>query len=322
LNEEYKDFNKGQKLCSASSVIQALKEEGTIEKRHPKNQTDDNKDKVALGDQIIVEEPESGSLQIGRTEPVNGPLTEDNVLLGVPANHTSPDGNEHRARSLRSDADSTASTRATTRANFGSKPSKQPWTVPTMKPKVELQDFEDPISDAFWKNIWVASAVHNTEIYRKVFHAVPDDLVTTWKQYREFVAYHERLKKPTRDSTSVDPIFGMPSESSHEGATHESHLADPHDMHSELSKGDRENGLESPLPDSSSATAQNEEAHSRRRSKGSQPFEKWEREEMEKLLLQLNGQLVIYPHRFLEGEDFANNFLFNADRFLPLPIYN
>lgn len=78
---------------------------------------------------------------------------------------------------------------------------------------------------------------------------------------------------------------------------------------------------------------------------------------MEKLLGQLNGQLgdcdflsdlsvtladfylVVYPHRFLEGEDIANNFLFNADRFvsikrstnrfimcnsrlLPLPIYD
>ena len=193
LNEEHKDFNK----------------------RHPKNQTDDNKNEVTSGDQIFVEESESGSLQ--RTEPVNVPRTEDHVLLGVPANHKSPDGNEDRARSLRSDVDGTASTRATTRANFGSKPGRQPWTVPTMKPKVELQDFEDPISDHFWKNIWVASAVHNvsvfswsssihvtccadhplqTEIYRKVFHAVPDDLVATWKQYREFVAYHERLNKP------------------------------------------------------------------------------------------------------------------------------
>jgi hypothetical protein len=35
-----------------------------------------------------------------------------------------------------------------------------------------------------------------TEIYRKVFHAVPDDLVSTWKQYKEFILHHERLNKP------------------------------------------------------------------------------------------------------------------------------
>lgn len=69
-----------------------------------------------------------------------------------------------------------------------------------------------------------------------------------------------------------------------------------------------------------------------------EPFEAWEREEMEKLLGELRGHLgerfptsdhrpaklqsVIYPTRFLEGEDIANNFLFNADRLMPLQIYN
>lgn len=70
-----------------------------------------------------------------------------------------------------------------------------------------------------------------------------------------------------------------------------------------------------------------------------EPFEAWEREEMEKLLGELRGHLgeqaweavcnipltlnvVVYPTRFLEGEDIANNFLFNADRLLPLQIYN
>lgn len=38
--------------------------------------------------------------------------------------------------------------------------------------------------------------LRQTEIYRKVFHAIPDDLVTTWKQYKEFIVHHERLNKP------------------------------------------------------------------------------------------------------------------------------
>lgn len=52
----------------------------------------------------------------------------------------------------------------------------------------------------------------------------------------------------------------------------------------------------------------------RQPSKGDEPFEKWERDEMEKLLSELRGHLVLYPTRFLEGEDVSNNFLFNADR--------
>ena len=57
-------------------------------------------------------------------------------------------------------------------------------------------------------------------------------------------------------------------------------------------------------------------------SRADRPFEKWERDEMEKLLVELRGHLVLYPTRFLEGEDAANNFLFNADRLLPMPIYD
>lgn len=39
-----------------------------------------------------------------------------------------------------------------------------------------------------------------TEIYRKVFHAVPDDSISTWKQYKDFVAFHDRLAKPVSRS--------------------------------------------------------------------------------------------------------------------------
>lgn len=38
-----------------------------------------------------------------------------------------------------------------------------------------------------------------TEIFRRVFRAVPDDLVATWKNYKDFVAYHERMVKPVRE---------------------------------------------------------------------------------------------------------------------------
>lgn len=92
-------------------------------------------------------------------------------------------------------------------------------TAPTQKPKFDADSFEDPLCDEFWGDIWVASAVHNvgvyrfvsinpltnwhmplqTEIFRRVFRVVPDDLVTTWKHYKDFVAYHERVLKPVRE---------------------------------------------------------------------------------------------------------------------------
>lgn len=104
----------------------------------------------------------------------------------------------------------------------------------------------------------------------------------------------------TRDSPSVEPIYQNTSESGEERAAHESQppAERPHNMNSELSKEGGENALagDSFLQDLSIGTTQKEELHNHRRrsSKYSEPFEKWEREEMEELLSQLNGQLGMY----------------------------
>lgn len=212
--------------------------------------------------------------------------------------------------------------RSTLRKNLGSKLGQNnKWTVPTPRPHVDANGFEDPVSDAFWKDVWVACAVHNTEIYRKVFHAVPDDLVTTWKQYKEFVLHHERLNKPAADSTTLEPVGRVPSETgdntipSNDVPAPAEHAAEHSDGHVHLN--------EEPDLNSSAGVADKEPARARSRStRSTEPFTKAERDEMEKLLGELCGHLVIYPNRFLEGEDVANNFLFNADRLLPLPIYD
>jgi phospholipase D1/2 len=99
--------------------------------------------------------------------------------------------------------------------------------------------------------------------------------------------------RQTRDSSSAEPVSQNQSESGEERAAQESQLAEPHNTNSELSKESGENALaDSSLHDLSTGTTQNEELQSHRRpSKNSEPFEKWEREEMEELLSQLNGQL-------------------------------
>lgn len=44
---------------------------------------------------------------------------------------------------------------------------------------------EDPMSGEFWR-LWEETAHTNTEVFSKVFHNVPNDLVRTWDQYEEF----------------------------------------------------------------------------------------------------------------------------------------
>ncbi|KAL7358887.1 phospholipase D Active site domain-containing protein [Histoplasma ohiense] len=55
----------------------------------------------------------------------------------------------------------------------------------------ENQIVIDPLSDTF-QSLWNSRAKQNTEVYRKVFHAVPDDKIRNWNDYKEFFEYSFR----------------------------------------------------------------------------------------------------------------------------------
>ncbi|KAI8372985.1 uncharacterized protein BYT42DRAFT_54309 [Radiomyces spectabilis] len=45
----------------------------------------------------------------------------------------------------------------------------------------------DPLSDQCYYNVWRKTAETNTQIYRELFHCVPDDTVHTFEQHRQFL---------------------------------------------------------------------------------------------------------------------------------------
>lgn len=47
----------------------------------------------------------------------------------------------------------------------------------------------DPLSDSLWST-WCDQASTNTEIYRRLFRADPDDHIRTWKEYDDFAPRH------------------------------------------------------------------------------------------------------------------------------------
>ncbi|XP_006462684.1 hypothetical protein AGABI2DRAFT_186563 [Agaricus bisporus var. bisporus H97] len=253
----------------------------------------------------------------GETTPTSRGTYEDSIDCELSDNPKLEDHDPSTSTTANEEHESVA-TRSTIRKRRPSKLTTK-WNVSIKRPQVGPDDFEDPISDGFWKDMWVTSAAYNTEIYRKVFHAIPDDTVTTWKQYKEFVMHHERLARPCPESG--EPTARMPSETredflpnvSNGMATTNTPIKDG------ISEGSHENGgTKQPLRQTSSPD--DEPVH--KATGRCDHFERWEREEMARLLGELNGHLVVYPTKFLEGEDSANNFLFNADRLLPLPIYD
>ncbi|KAG0704279.1 phospholipase D [Suillus ampliporus] len=266
--------------------------------------------------------------QLGENSGPAEKRTGDGEAYGAPAlalRNPQTDDEPPHAESGINDADelekTAPETRTLLRKHLASKVGNKTWAVPTPAPHVDPEGFEDPISDAFWKNVWSACAVHNTEIYRKVFHAIPDDLITTWKQYKEFVVYHERFSKPVKGSHSPEPVSQVPSETSvyEDGPYQKGGLADAAEESREtFHTNDRSDSLHS----RGSHPPLDKDTHSRKPVNGVEPFTKQERDEMEELLKDVRGHLVVFPTRFLEGEDIAGNFVFNADRMLPLPIYD
>ncbi|GBE83213.1 Phospholipase D1 [Sparassis crispa] len=324
LREEPQMFSRdgGRVLGFPSAIVPTVEEKIEVGSSQSQFQ---NGDGHQLTDRGHQDYPPEARLQNGE-------------LYGAPAApDTQRDTEQQQAQEVKGDADEeeqkALGARATLRRHQAARLGSKPWSLPTSAPRVDPHGFEDPICDTFWKNVWLACAVHNTEIYRKVFHAVPDDLVTTWKLYKEFVIHHERLNKPVKEHHTAEPLARLPSETADEEMLGQPHTVE-NTVHAEdaVSNRVRKEGCDqtdhhlssSPHPPTPPPPvgAAEKEARERKTTKGTEPFDQTDQEEMEQLLGELRGHLVLYPTRFLEGEDAANNFIFNADRLLPLPIYD
>jgi len=62
----------------------------------------------------------------------------------------------------------------------------------------------DPLSETF-QSLWNSRARQNTEVFRQVFHAVPDDSVRNWNDYKEFYEYYFRKVGPEEAGKEGEP---------------------------------------------------------------------------------------------------------------------
>lgn len=89
----------------------------------------------------------------------------------------------------------------------------QPVPVPNIYDFDSPEDrlVEDPLSDEFW-GFWNQTAKINTDVFAKVFHSVPHDLVTNWKLYDEYWGKHFATPKPAKKEAGVEPEKPKPAE--------------------------------------------------------------------------------------------------------------
>lgn len=92
---------------------------------------------------------------------------ESDELYGAPAGAAggpTRDDGPPRGRTASSNApeeEAAVDARKIVRKHLAAKMGSKAWTLPTPTPDVDAHGFEDPISDKFWKNVWVACAAHN-----------------------------------------------------------------------------------------------------------------------------------------------------------------
>ncbi|CAG8984041.1 hypothetical protein HYALB_00002982 [Hymenoscyphus albidus] len=95
-------------------------------------------------------------------------------------------------------------------------PNAQPPDVPNDPQENETYEFvEDPLSDEVW-DMWTTRATKNTEIFRQLFHADPDDYVKNFEDYDKFLPpkgtksghIYDRMIPPDEIRAKLDQIKG------------------------------------------------------------------------------------------------------------------
>lgn len=207
------------------------------------------------------------------------------------------------------------------------------WNLPAASLEIDPNRFQDPVDDSFYVDYWLTCAVHNTQIFRKVFKCVPDDTVTTWAEYKAFCSWADRLArsgkfgaKESRGERDAQ-AHSVPG-ASVGGPEGQVPLANSGSAEKEEKKEKKDDeGIPQTLGDAPSP-GQNGTVKSEKGEKGEKKekevegFSVRELEQMEMLLDECRGSLVLHPTRFLEAEDHSNNFLFAMDRINPLLIYD
>ncbi|TIA88119.1 hypothetical protein E3P99_02758 [Wallemia hederae] len=271
--------------------VQEMKGEVSEDASVAKKVEQDQADKLTNGEAVSAADKSGGSNLEKRTR-ARGLSTTSSAMTFT---------NDRRSR---------RSTMAASRGNA--------YTMPFPGPDFDKDSFVDPCADEFFEDIWIAAAIHNTEIYRKVFHCTPDDTITTWRQFKNYSMLADKHKKPI-----VEEGNGVERSNSGASSKYLNGLSAGNNNGNGSSNGNgadddsRSHSSHSPKPSRSRRNARNGSVTAE-----AGGYTRSEVDAMEKLLNQLKGNLVVYPTKFLETEDMSGNFLFNADHLHPLQVYN
>lgn len=158
--DERQTFRRdGEKQPGFASAVVPTLEEKIVSEHRPSGSH-------AIGTPIL-DNPETEKSEQEGTAPETARLN-DGQLYGAPADAAKDiktDDEPPHARGAKDDADAeerkAPRARSILRKHLMADLGQSPWELPTPTPKIDPDMFADPVCDEFWKDVWVASAVHN-----------------------------------------------------------------------------------------------------------------------------------------------------------------
>ena len=138
--------------------------------------------------------------------------TADGQLYGAPADAASDDSKPPKGAGdvISPDEQAAPAARSILRQHLATKLGNSQWTLPTPKPNVDPHGFSDPIKDSFWKEVWVAAAVHNVRTRPVIKSMATDDYL----ERRKFTAKCSTLSRMiwSRRGNSIGSLVPTMSE--------------------------------------------------------------------------------------------------------------
>lgn len=152
----------------ATSAVPTIEEKTVAEHQWPEYRNNVSLEKDGVQHHAVTDGPhtEKDSTRIANGT-VNGEhavWSEDQTSLGASPQAAPPTHIDHRSPHTSGEFDSTSSEEKpvpTARATIRKHLDHGSWTLPIPRPRVDAEGFKDPISDAFWKDVWIASASYN-----------------------------------------------------------------------------------------------------------------------------------------------------------------
>ncbi|KAK9471730.1 uncharacterized protein V1510DRAFT_396593 [Dipodascopsis tothii] len=189
---------------------------------------------------------------------------------------------------------------------------------------VDPYQFQDPLDESFFYELWHAHAVNNTTIFRNVFRCQPDNQVQTWKDYKEYTLHGQKFARAQQEDAAPKP------------RPDDTQLS--HDERPRAASNGNSTTVDDTQP--SEASPSSTAVHpirmlSRRQRKRSAHMDEPRRRrhrahadtvmtkpEAQAVLDDVRGHLIVFPYDWLVKEDEAGNWFYNIDRIPPIEIYD